>query len=1271
VTTAAAIDAGSLRADEVLTPYVPVLLIDWLRESPAARYREIDASLAFVDISGFTTLTERLARTGKEGSEEISDTLDDCFTQLLDVAYDYGAGVVKWGGDAVVILFEGPDHAARACCAATGMQRTIRRIGRLQTSAGRVVLRMSVGIHSGTFHFFLTGGLHRELILTGPGADKTVAMQSIATAGEIVVSRDTSSLLDAGVLGPPRDGGCLLKRAPAAHPQHSGAAPDTSGLPLGSCISAEIRDHILAGWREPEHRLVTTGFVEFSGTTELLERSGPIAVADALDECMQNVEDAAHRHEVSFFDTDVYKRGGKILLVAGCPRSTGNNEERMLRTLRRVLDDAGELPLRAGVSTGRVFADDFGPPYRRTYSVKGDSVNLAARLMANARSGQVLATESTLAGSRARFELERVEPLRVKGKSHPVRAAGVGPLLTSRVAVAAARPLVGRERELNELLAALEGARRGEGRLVEIVAAAGMGKSRLLEELRARAGDAHVVAAVGDEYEASTAYFPFRALLRELLGVDRLDDRKAARQLGTRVAAVTPHLRPWLPLLAIPLELDVAGTPETNRLDERFRRTKLEEATSELLGTILQEPTVFTFEDVQWLDEASAALLRRLAQDASRRPWLVVTTRRPVEGESAASTLLGLEPLAPEAATHLVHAATEDRPLPAHQVRALVERAGGNPLFLVELVEAASASEELPDSLETLVAAHIDRLAPGDRMLLRYASVLGRSFDERLLVASLNGSATPPDEAAWRRLSDFLVRDEAGVIHFRQSVIRDTAYEGLPFRRRRELHARIGDAIVAAGDSDHHAERLSLHFLNAQRFEAAWRYSRIAGDRARSIYATAEAADLYRRALEAARSLRSIPAAELAEVYEALGDATERLGLFRQSATAYREARRHRAGDLAAVAGLMLKEGWIPEREGRYPAALRWFRRGLSLLDGTEGPEADARRAQLMAGYATVRQMQGRSSQTVEWCRAAIAAAERAGERRALAHAYHTLDWAHVELGRPEEAVFSPQALAIYEELDDLGNQAVVQNAMAAFAYYAGRWNEAVELNERAVSALEAVGDPVRRADCVFNIAEIRCDQGRLDEAQLFLEDALRAWKAAGFRARLALGTRLQGVLALRAGRLDEALALFEEARAGFTEVGAQSEVTATDGRIVECLLLRGDVARARLLATEAVDRARSLGPVSLHLPMLQRLLGSSLFQAGDEAGARSLLEESLQAARARHARYDVALTLEALAQIARAEPERTAALEAERDEILAGLGVVVPPAAPPAIEYA
>ena len=161
------------RSAELLKPFVPRLLIDWLRETPPAPFKEVEGTLAFVDISGFTTLTERLAAKGKVGAEELDDILNAIFEELLSVAYADGAGLIKWGGDAVLLLFDGNDHAARACRAAMGMQRTIRRIGRLRTSAGAVRLRMSVGIHSGTFHFFLGGDLHRELVIAGPGATTT------------------------------------------------------------------------------------------------------------------------------------------------------------------------------------------------------------------------------------------------------------------------------------------------------------------------------------------------------------------------------------------------------------------------------------------------------------------------------------------------------------------------------------------------------------------------------------------------------------------------------------------------------------------------------------------------------------------------------------------------------------------------------------------------------------------------------------------------------------------------------------------------------------------------------------------------------------------------------------------------------------------------------------------------------------------------------------------------------------------------------------------
>src|SRR5262249_51357617 len=151
---------------ELLRPYVPRLVVEWLRETPELTWQEVEGSLAFVDISGFTKLTERLARKGRIGAEEMSDTLSATLSALLAAAYQGGGGLVKWGGDAVLLLFRGNEHAARAARASYRMRRTLRERGTLETSAGRVSLRMSVGVHSGAFHFFLVGdpARHRELL---------------------------------------------------------------------------------------------------------------------------------------------------------------------------------------------------------------------------------------------------------------------------------------------------------------------------------------------------------------------------------------------------------------------------------------------------------------------------------------------------------------------------------------------------------------------------------------------------------------------------------------------------------------------------------------------------------------------------------------------------------------------------------------------------------------------------------------------------------------------------------------------------------------------------------------------------------------------------------------------------------------------------------------------------------------------------------------------------------------------------------------------------
>jgi class 3 adenylate cyclase len=168
--------------EELLGPYVPNAVLEWLREHPQERHRSLDCTLVFADISGFTRLTELLSARGRIGAEEMAGLINQTFEPLLDAAYSYGASLIKWGGDATLLLFRGAAHVERACQAAAQMQRAMRRNQTLQTSRGALRLRMSIGIHGGLCDFFLVGADdHRELIVTGPSATSALAISSLTT----------------------------------------------------------------------------------------------------------------------------------------------------------------------------------------------------------------------------------------------------------------------------------------------------------------------------------------------------------------------------------------------------------------------------------------------------------------------------------------------------------------------------------------------------------------------------------------------------------------------------------------------------------------------------------------------------------------------------------------------------------------------------------------------------------------------------------------------------------------------------------------------------------------------------------------------------------------------------------------------------------------------------------------------------------------------------------------------------------------------------------
>jgi class 3 adenylate cyclase/tetratricopeptide (TPR) repeat protein len=1232
--------------------YVPRILQQHLVKDPEARCWAEDGTAVFVDIAGFTQLAEQLARKGREGAEQITDVIGSSFESILQVAYDSGGSLLKFGGDALLLWFQDEAHTARGCRAAVLMRQVLREVGAIELPGAQAALRMSQGVHSGRFHFFAVGTSHLELLTTGPAWSRLVAMEHAAAADEIVVSAETAAFLPAECLGENKGLGLLLQREPPGYAEKVPLKPRPRMSPeiVAHCLPSAIRNHVLGGGGIPEHRPVTIAFIRFEGTDALIDQNGP-AAAETLHRVVGAVESAIDEQNVSFLASDVDADGGKLILTSGAPKVSGNDEERMLLALRKIVASELPIPVRIGVHRGAVFAGDIGPPYRRTYTVMGDAVNLAARLMAKAEPGQIYATGDVLERSTTQFERTQLEPFAVKGKAEPVVAWSVGRARSSTARQVSSQrlPLTGRNVEMGVIRKAFTSARSGAGRLIEVVGDSGIGKTRLLEALRDAATGLNKQHGTCEAYTASTPYGVWRELLREYMNFGRDDPEiEIAEHLKEEVEKHAPDLVPWVPLIGVAFGLEISPTPEVTILAEANRRAKVHESVARFLAAMMPKPQLIEIENAHHMDEASAELLSYLTGEIGAHPWLFAVARQGSRGfvapDAESVVRLELKPLAPQDALRLAQLATQQAPLAAHVLEVVATRSGGNPQFLRDLlqkvVDSGGGIADLPDSAEAATMAHIDSLSPEERTVVRHAAVFGLTFHPRMLAwfAGEEGFSAP-SPAVWDRLGDLFDEEPDGYRRFRRSLLRDAAYEGLPYKLRRRLHSLIAAHLEEEMDyPEDIANILSLHYFEAGEHQPAFRYATAAAKRAEGAYAYVQAAGLYGRALEAARNLTELEPQEVASAHRAMGDAWYQAAEFRKAAHSYTAARGLVVSNPLADAELLVKLSRVEMKLGQCEQALRWTEQARTTLHGIEGQEAARQSARAGAWHAMVLQLEGRMTDALEWAERTVAEAEAADDPAALADAYLVMGWAYAALGKEEALPFMQRSLEAYQRSGNSVMQAGVLANLGIVTHDAGRWDEGLSYFERGRAEALKIGDTVGAALARVNIAEILTDRGEWGEAEALLLETLPLWKASQHRHYLGVCLLLLGRVSLRRGRLDEALSRLEEAKSNFLQVGAEEEVPAVDARIAECHLAMDKGDAALELARGMLGRASESNGVARLVPLLERTQAHVLIRQGDLWGARDALEASLAAAQERHDVFEATLTQLSLIELDRLE---------------------------------
>jgi ABC-type transport system substrate-binding protein/class 3 adenylate cyclase len=629
-----------------------------------------------------------------------------------------------------------------------------------------------------------------------------------------------------------------------------------------------------------ERRIVSVLLADIADSTSIGERLGPERSKFLFDEVTRLLATEVKR----FGGTIAQLTGDGLYALFGVPNAHDDDAERAVRAAlamqavlagyaKDVLEAYGvELAGRVGVNTGPVVLRPDDAPAEERFNALGDTVNTAARLQSEAGSGGVAVGQATARQVEAAFELESVGPLVLKGKAAPVpvfRVVGERELESRRLS-----PLVGREAEVAALNDVFGDLGDGRGAIVAITGEPGIGKTRLVAEVRNRRHeDVRFFGTQGISYAQDVPYYPLRELLRGFLGLGVADPEARVRlelkaqlavALGERADTHYPFLAS---LLGVTLEEEAEELLRTLARDSVQRQSH--EAVVELVRALARErPVGLVLEDLHFADEPTLELFEKLLQLADEEAVAVLLLYRNdpdlpawALGETARRRYrhrfseLQLEPLAPAEGARLA-ASAAGRDLSADVAAQLAERTGGNPLFLVEAardaVERGDAGA-VPAAIQETLQARLDRLSPAVRDVASIASVVGRSFGIPLLERLVPPDQLRPALSELQRL-DLVVEERrrpTPEYRFRHGLVQEAAYTSLLEDRRRELHRVVGTTLEEL-DPDELSEAYGLlahHFAEADEPDRAARYLLEAGNAARSLYADEEAIAHYRRAL--------------------------------------------------------------------------------------------------------------------------------------------------------------------------------------------------------------------------------------------------------------------------------------------------------------------------------------------------------------------------------------------------------------------------------------
>ncbi|MCK4528987.1 tetratricopeptide repeat protein [candidate division WOR-3 bacterium] len=986
---------------------------------------------------------------------------------------------------------------------------------------------------------------------------------------------------------------------------------------------------------EGERKNVTVLFADISGFSALSEKLDPEELTELINNCFKELIKVIYKYEGNI-DKFI---GDCIMALFGAPVAHEDDPERAVHSAMEIMaasDQFNErnktnLSLHIGIHSGIVIAGGVGSDLRMDYTVMGDTVNLAERLMEQAKD-EILVSESVYKKTKFLFEMHELEPVKVRGKKkivkpyrvigikeRPERKRGIQELHSS---------LVGRDKEFKIIKSALNEIFEGNGVVVSIIGEAGLGKSRLIEELRQYIGK-KVNWLRGRPFSYGKA-FPFRIILEQIryyIGISELEfGVTASKKLEDELEILfKDRINEYFPYLCVFLSIRVPEhlqekvkylSPDTLRLQEFISIKAL------LREIARNKPLILYFEDTHWIDSESIELIKFLLDGLEDEPIFFLFETRP-EGDTGLYSIkefikkifkkkyieVYLKLLKTNDTVRLIQNLLSIPIVPEDVSSLILKKSEGNPFYIEEIIrsfidtgvlkrkkgefylEEDITSFKIPDTVEAVIRSRLDSLPSKAKEVIGNASVIGESFLYRILFNITNHKEIE-DELKILRRAEFILKKASPSTsqlpldmeyQFKHILIKDVAYKGLLKRKRREIHRKVAECMenIFKERIEDYYEMLGHHYCYAEFFEKSYDYYKKAGDKAKELYENVIAIECYTKAIEIHKRLFSYGEEELAELFEKKGDVRALKGEYKDALVDY-DIAFSSYKDIEKKADIKKKIGNIFLVKSEYDTAISSFEEAIRMLKVI--PKSPLL-SEILISYSFLL-LNGKSDYpgAKEMIEQAIANIDEK-KSKLYAKSLNILGGIFRHKGNYKEALkHRLKALAIYEELDDKKGLAGASNNIGLTYLDVGELDTALKYLNRNLAISEEIGYKRGICNASLNIGIVYCEKGEFDTALKYYKRNLVISEERGDERGVGMASNNIGIIYQNKGKLSTALKYFKKYLTISEKGNDKAGIAEASNNIGNVYYNKGDFSTALryyetdLTISEEIDHKRRIG---------------------------------------------------------------------------------------------